>query len=86
MVLKPSGNKWCACEDSRALNRITVPDRYPIPHMQDFHVRLYKKNVFSKIDLVRAFHQIPVYPPDIPRTAITTPFGMYEFRFMNFGL
>jgi len=85
MTRKKDGS-WRICGDYRRLNSVTLPDKYPTANLQDFSANLHGKKVFSGLDLHRAFNQIPVAPSDIEKTAITTPFGSFEFLFMTFGL
>ena len=85
MVHKADG-KWRACGDYRGLNMNSEDDRYPLPHIHDCNANLANCTIFSKIDLIRGYNQIPMAPDSITKTAIITPFGLWEFLKMPFGL
>jgi hypothetical protein len=85
MVPKKDG-LWQPCGNNRRLNLVTTPDKYPLPNMQDLSNSLHGCKIFSKIDLVKGFYQIPVATEDIPKTAIITPFGLLELCWTLEGL
>ncbi|GBN24074.1 Transposon Ty3-G Gag-Pol polyprotein [Araneus ventricosus] len=99
-IIRPTNSQWSSplhlatkkdgsyrpCGDYRQLNDQTIPDRYPIPRLEDFHQILKETKIFSKIDLFKAYFQIPIAEDHNCKTAIITPFGLYEFNVMSFGL
>jgi hypothetical protein len=78
-------DSWRPCGDYCALNARTVPDQYPVRHTADFAQQLAGRKIFSAIDLVKAYHQVPVHPDDIAKTAIITHFGLFEFPYSGYA-
>jgi len=72
--------------DYRALNDITVKDRYPLPLMDELFDRVHGAKVFSSLDLVNGFHQIAMDEADIEKTAFRTRYGSYEYTVLPMGL
>ena len=85
MVPKSDGS-FRPCGDYRRLNLLTEPDHYPTPNISDITSNLHGSKIFSKLDLLKGYFQVPVNPADVPKTAIITPFGTYVFFYSTFGL
>jgi len=99
-LIQPSSSPWVCpalfvkkkdkslrmCIDYRPLNAVTVKNKYPLPHIDILFDQLAKAKVFSKIDLRSGYHQIKIRPKDIPKTAFSTRYRLYEYLVMSFGL
>lgn len=98
--LEPSVSPWGApilfvgkkggglrmCIDYRALNKATVKNRYPLPRIDDLFDDLQGAKYFSSLDLASGYHQIRIPDEDRPKTAFRTPFGLFQYRVLSFGL
>ena len=74
------------CVDYRPLNAVTIKNKYPLPRIDILFNQLAKAKVFSKIDFRSSYHQIKIRPENIPKTAFSTRYGLYEYLVISFGL
>jgi hypothetical protein len=98
--IRPSSSPWGAptlfvdkkdgsrrlCIDYRSLNEVTIKNKYPLPRIEDLFDQMRGAKAFSKIDLRSGYHQLKIRVEDIPKTAFTSRYGLYEFTVMSFGL
>jgi hypothetical protein len=74
------------CVDYRPPNAVTIKNKYPLARINILFDQLAGAQVFSKIDLRSGYHQIKIRDEDIPKTAFSMRYGLYEYLVMSFGL
>lgn len=77
---------FCLVVDYMGLNEISIPDKFPIPNIDDILDKMGRAMYFTTLDLAKGFHQIEVHPEDIPKTEFSTNSGHYEWLRLPFGL
>jgi hypothetical protein len=84
--VKKKGQSLRLCVDYRPLNAVTIKNKYPLPHIDILFDQLTGARVFSKVDLRSGYHQIKIRSEDIPKTAFSIRYGLYEYLVISFGL
>jgi hypothetical protein len=86
LFMKKKDESLRLCVDYRPLNAVTIKNKYPLPRIDVLFDQLVGAKVFSKIDLRSGYHQIKIRASDIPKTAFSTRYKIYEYLVMSFGL
>jgi hypothetical protein len=86
LFVKKKDGSLRLCVDYRPLNAVTIKNKYPLPRIDVLFHQLAGAKVFSEIDLRSGYHQIKILPCDVPKTAFSTRYGLYEFLVMSFSL
>ena len=86
VMVKKSNGALRMCHDYRGLNAVTKCDSYPLPRIEDLMNSFSGAKMFTTLDMASGYHQIPVDPESIEKTAFITPFGLFEYEVLPFGL